>query len=411
MDIFEKCRLYKRVEIAKQYGIYPYFHEISSAQDNVVTMEGHEVIMLGSNNYLGLTSDPRVKAAAIASIEHYGTGCSGSRFLNGNLDLHRKLEEAQARFLKKEACLCFSTGFQSNLGIISAIAGRNDYILSDALNHASINDACRLSFAKTYKYAHSDMGELERLLRRIRGSGSKEAGILIVSDGVFSMEGEICKLPEIVDLARQYNARILIDDAHGLGVLGASGAGTAEHFGLEAEVDLIMNTFSKSYASLGGCVAGSADVINYIKHVSRPFIFSASISPAMAASALAAQEILASEPERVTQVQENSRFMWAELQKYPAVKLLDKGNDIIPIIAILSGNPARTLYSAQALLTAGVYVNPVLPPAVDENSCLLRSSYSATQSKEILAKAAAIIGTTFAKLDADPNLDFDSIKI
>ena len=405
MDLFDKCLRHSRVDTAREYGVYPYFHELESAQDDVVWMNGKEIIMLGSNNYLGLAADSRVRQAAIRAIEKYGSACSGSRFLNGHLDLHQQLEKAQAEFLRKEACLCFSTGFQSNLGIISAIAGRGDYILSD-----SINDGCRLSFARCYKYPHSQISELERLLAKIR-SEQPTAGILIVSDGVFSMEGELCRLPEIVALARQYQARILIDDAHGLGVLGARGAGTAEHFGLEDEVDLIMNTFSKSYAALGGCVSGPARVIDYIKHVSRPFIFSASLAPAMVNSAYEALKILQAEPELVQKVQENSRFMYAELKNYPAVQLLDKGNDFVPIIAILSGSPARTLYAAKLLFEAGVYLNPVLPPAVPEHSCLLRSSYSATQSPDLLRRAAAIIGKVFSEIDQTTELDLSTIEI
>ena len=255
MDIFQKCYDYNVVDQAKAMGVYPYFHELTTGQDNVVEIEGRRTIMLGSNNYLGLTNDPRVKKAAQDAIEHYGSGCSGSRFLNGTLKLHGDLEREQAEFLRKEACLSFSTGFQTNLSVISALAGRNDYILSDALNHASIIDGTRLSYAKTYKYGHNDMDDLESLLIRC-SEKSTAGGIIIITDGVFSMEGEICNLPKIVELAKKYKARIMVDDAHGLGVLGKHGRGTAEHFGLEDEIDLIMNTFSKSYASLGGCIAG-----------------------------------------------------------------------------------------------------------------------------------------------------------
>ena len=294
MDLFQKCYDYTQVKEAMKAGIYPYFHALQSGQDTVVSMEGHRTIMIGSNNYLGLTSDPRVKEAAIKAIEKYGSGCSGSRFLNGTLEIHLELEEELAKFLNKEACITFSTGFQSNLGIISAIAGRNDVILCDKENHASIYDACRLSYATMIRYKHSDMEDLEKALADVPES----KGILIVTDGVFSMGGEICKLPEIVELAKKYGARVMVDDAHGLGVLGKNGRGTAEHFGLEDQVDIIMGTFSKSLASLGGYMAASEDVISYVKHTSRPFIFSASIPPANVAAALCALNILKKEPER-----------------------------------------------------------------------------------------------------------------
>ncbi|MEI6297716.1 MAG: aminotransferase class I/II-fold pyridoxal phosphate-dependent enzyme, partial [bacterium] len=283
MDLFQKCTEYTKAKEAMAAGIYPYFHALETGQDTEVVMMGHRTLMLGSNNYLGLTSDPRVKKAAMDAVQTFGTGCSGSRFLNGTLTLHMQLEEALAKFLHKEAALTFSTGFQSNLAIISSITGRNDYILSDSMNHASIVDGCRLSFAKVLKFNHSDMQDLERHLANCCDDAH---GVLIVTDGVFSMEGEICNLPGIVRLAKKYGARVMVDDAHGLGVLGAAGRGTAEYFGLEKEVDLIMGTFSKTLASLGGYVAASEDVVHFIKHNSRPFIFSASVPPGQVAAAL-----------------------------------------------------------------------------------------------------------------------------
>ena len=400
MDLFKKCYEYTRVDQVKAMGIYPYFHRLTSGQDNVVQINGRCTIMLGSNNYLGLTSDERVKQASIEAIRKYGSGCSGSRFLNGNLDLHEDLERDQAEFLGKEACLTFSTGFQSNLAIISALVGRNDFILSDSFNHASIVDATRLSFAKTLKYQHNDMQELERLLKKC--NEKRSGGILIVTDGVFSMEGEICNLPEIVRLAKKYGARIMVDDAHALGVLGERGAGTAEHFGLVDEVDLIMNTFSKSYASLGGCVAGERKVIEYIKHVARPFIFSASITPASVGAAHAALKILKSEPERVTRLHKITARMKELLSQYPHVKVHQNGNDLVPIIPLITGTTTNTLYAATLLLKAGIYVNPVLPPAVQDGSCLLRTSYTATQSDELLEEAAAIIGSVFQEMHDNP---------
>lgn len=400
MDLFSKCYNYTRVEQAKALDVYPYFNELTSGQDNVVQINGRRTIMLGSNNYLGLTSDPRVKRAAIAAVEQYGSGCSGSRFLNGTLDLHANLEREQAAFLHKEACLTFSTGFQSNLSIISALTGRNDYILSDAFNHASIVDGTRLSFAKTLKYPHDDMAALERLLEKC--AADCKGGILIVTDGVFSMEGEICNLPAIVDLAKRYGARLLVDDAHALGVLGARGAGTAEYFGLEDEVDLIMNTFSKSYASLGGCVVGEAKVIEYIKHVARPFIFSASIPPAQVAAAHEALRILRAEPGRVERIHAVTRKMKALLQALPYVEVRESNNDLVPIIPLMTGTVTNTLYVGKRLLEAGIYVNPVLPPAVQDGSCLLRTSYTATIDDALLEEAAGIIGAVFRELHENP---------
>ena len=284
MDLFKKCEQTEWIEQVKRDGIYPYFHRLESRQGPEVVMEGKKIIMIGSNNYLGLTTHPEVIEAGVAAIKEYGTGCSGSRFLNGTLREHVLLEEELADFLDKEAAVTFSTGFQSNLGIISAVAGRTDYIMCDRENHASIYDAARLSFAKMVRYNHSDMADLEERLRSVPES----AGILIVTDGVFSMGGDICKLPEIVRLARQYGARVMVDDSHGLGVLGARGRGTAEYFGLEKEVDIYMGTFSKSLASLGGYMAAERRVCEYVRHVSRPFIFSASMTPASVACARAA---------------------------------------------------------------------------------------------------------------------------
>ena len=404
MDLFQKCREYTPAKQAMAMGVYPFFHMLTSGQDTEVVMDGHRTIMLGSNNYLGLTADPRVKNAAIEAVKKYGSGCSGSRFLNGTLDIHVELEQALAKFLHKEDCLIFSTGFQSNLSIISAITGRNDYILSDSLNHASIVDGTRLSFARTVKYRHNDMEDLERLLKQY--SADEKAGILIITDGVFSMEGEICNLPEIVRLARLYGARIMVDDAHSIGVLGEHGRGTAEYYGLTDQVDLIMNTFSKTLASLGGCVAADADVIHYIKHTARPFIFSASIPPANIAAAREALRILEAEPQRVRRLNEIAAYMRQGLAKLPFVKVHDSGNDLIPIIPILTGTVGRTLFTAKTLLDNGVYVNPVFPPAVPGDNCLLRTSYTATHTNEQLDEALEIIGRVFAALAENTEIDF-----
>lgn len=406
MDIFQKCNEYTRAKQAMAMGVYPFFHMLTSGQDTEVIMDGHRTIMLGSNNYLGLTADPRVKEAAIKAVEKYGSGCSGSRFLNGTLDLHVQLEQDMAKFLQKEDCLIFSTGFQSNLSIISAIAGRNDYILSDSMNHASIVDGTRLSFARTIKYRHNDMEDLQRLLERC--AANESAGILIVTDGVFSMEGEICNLPEIVRLARKYGARIMVDDAHSIGVLGERGRGTAEYFGLVDEVDLIMNTFSKTLASLGGCVVGDESVIHYIKHTARPFIFSASIPPAQVAAAHESLRILEAEPQRVRRLNEISAYMRRGLAKIPAVRVHDSGNDIVPIIPILTGSVGRTLYTSKNLLDNGVYVNPVFPPAVPPDCCLLRTSYTATHTNEQLDEALGIIAAVYTEMENNTEFDFDA---
>ncbi len=405
MDLFQKCYDYTRVQQAKEVGLYPFFHSLQSGQDTEVVMEGRRTIMLGSNNYLGLTSDPRVKEAAMRAVEKYGSGCSGSRYLNGTLDMHLELETAFAAFLRKEDAMVVSTGFQTNLSILSAIAGRGDYILSDSMNHASIVDGSRLSFARTIKYKHSDMEDLERLLAKC--AEDPHAGVLVVSDGVFSMEGEICDLPGIVRLARQYGARILLDDAHAVGVLGANGRGTAEHFGLEDEVDLIMNTFSKTFASLGGAVVGSHAVIDYIRHNARPFIFSASIPPAQVAAAREALRILETEPWRVRRLNEIAGLARRKLSQLPHVRVYDSGNDIIPIIPILTGSIGRTLFTAKYLLENGVYVNPVLPPAVSLENCLLRTSYTATHTDAQIEEAVGIIGQVIGAMAGNTEVDFD----
>lgn len=405
MDLFQKCRDFTRAKQAIELGIYPYFHMLNSGQDTEVIMEGRRTLMFGSNNYLGLTSDPRVKEAAIKAVERYGSGCSGSRFLNGTLDIHIELEQALARFLQKEDALIISTGYQTNLSIISSITGRSDYILSDSMNHASIIDACRLSFARTIKFKHSDMEDLERLLQNC--AEDEKAGILIVTDGVFSMEGEICDLPGIVRLAKKYGARIMVDDAHSIGVLGERGRGTAEYFGLNDDVDIIMNTFSKTLASLGGCIAASAEVIHYIKHNARPFIFSASIPPAQIAAARESLRILEAEPQRVRRLNEIAAYMKHGLQSLPYVRIHDSGNELVPIIPVLTGSVGRTLYTSRVLLEHGVYVNPVLPPAVASTSCLLRTSYTATHTNAQLDEGLGIIGAVYSEMAANTEVDFD----
>lgn len=388
-DIFKKCYDYTAAREAIKAGVYPYFHVLDSGQDSEVVINGKRTIMIGSNNYLGLTSDERVKKAAEEAVKKYGTGCSGSRFLNGTLNIHVELEKNLADFLHKEASMTFSTGFQSNLGIISAIAGRNDYILGDRANHASIIDGCRLSFAKLLKYKHNDMEDLERLLKSV----PENYGSLIVTDGVFSMEGDICNLPEIVRLARKYGARILVDDAHGLGVLGERGRGTAEYFGLEDEVDIIMGTFSKSLASLGGYIAASESVVHYVKHASRPFIFSASIPPASAAAAMEALRILEAEPERIKRLWDNAEFMKQGFKKLG----LSTGNSSTPVVPVMTGEDYRTFKIAKELLEEGVYVNPVITPAVSPGEALLRTSYTATHTREQLEYALDAFNRVFSR--------------
>jgi len=387
LDIFEKCYNYTAAKEAINAGVYPYFHELESGQDTEVIINGKRTIMIGSNNYLGLTSDPRVIKAAREALDKFGTGCSGSRFLNGTLTLHNQLERRIAQFMKTEAALTFSTGFQTNLGIISCIAGRNDYVICDRQNHASIIDACRLSFAKMLKFEHNDMEDLERVLSNIPDKHGK----LIVVDGVFSMEGDICNLPEIVRLAKKYEARIMIDDAHGLGVMGEHGRGTAEYFGLEDEVDIVMSTFSKSLASLGGFIAAKEDVIHYVKHNSRPFIFSASIPPANAAAALEALNILESEPERIKRLWDNANFMREGFKKLN----IPIGNSTTPIIPVMTWENYNTFIITRKLLNEGVYVNPVIAPAVQPGHCLLRTSYTATHTREQLEYALAAFDRVF----------------
>lgn len=382
MDLFDKCN-YELLNRSRELGVYPYFHELQSRQAPIVTMEGKRVIMLGSNNYLGLTEDDDVINAGINALYKYGSGCSGSRFLNGTLDLHKELERELAEFMGKEDCMTCSTGFQSNLAIISAIAGRRDYILNDKENHASIYDACRLSYATTLRYNHSDMADLERQLRRI----PDKAGKLIVTDGVFSMRGDICRLPEICALAQKYGARVMVDDAHGFGVLGNGGRGTADYFGLTDKVDIIMLTFSKSLASIGGCMLTSHRVADWIRHVSRPFIFSASMTPASTATALEALRKLKAHPEMTQNL--------INISAYFRKGLIESGVKIIeaptPIVPIFTYNSLDTFYYGKRMFEEGVYVNPVIAPACVEGECLLRTTLMATHTEPIIDEAVEII--------------------
>ena len=389
MDLFDKCH-HEMADQIREAGIYPYFHALESRQDKVVQMEGKRRIMLGSNNYLGLTTNERVIAAGVEALKHYGTGCSGSRFLNGTLELHLELEAELAKFLGKDEVVSFSTGFQTNLGIISALVGKNDYVVCDKENHASIYDGCKLSYGTMLRYRHSDMEDLEKRLQSVPDGH----GILIVTDGVFSMGGDIAKLPEIVALAKEFGARVMVDDAHGLGVIGKGGRGTASHFGLEDEVDIYMGTFSKSLASLGGYMASTYEVAEFVRHSSRPFIFSASMTPASCACALAALRVLEREPQRVARLQELCRHARAG---YTERGIPHKYTADIPIIPIYTYETIRTLTIAKMLYDAGVYVNPVLPPATPATECLLRTSYMATLKEPLLDEAMDIMASVLAE--------------
>jgi 8-amino-7-oxononanoate synthase len=370
----ERLSSYDAPQKVMQAGIYPYFREIESDQDTVVTINGNKVLMFGSNSYLGLTNHPKVKEAAKAAIDKYGTGCAGSRFLNGTLDIHIQLEEKLARLVNKDAALCYSTGFQVNIGVVSLLAGRHDYLLLDELDHASIIEGSRLSFSKVLKFAHNDMDALECKLKVCHKDKIK----LIVVDGIFSMEGDIIKLPELVELAQKYDASVMVDDAHSLGVLGKNGSGTASHFGLTDKVDLIMGTFSKSFASLGGFIAADKEVINFIKHTSRSLIFSASMTPASTATVLATIEIMENEPERIQHLWDITHYA---LNGFKSVGF-DTGKSETPIIPLFIRDDIKALQLTQMLLEDGIFVNPVVSPAVPKEDCLIRYSLMATHTKE-----------------------------
>jgi 8-amino-7-oxononanoate synthase len=389
LDLFEKCMKYTAAKEVMAAGFYPYFRVVESEQNPEVIVEGKKMIMLGSNNYLGLTSHPKVKEAAIEAIKKYGSGCAGSRFLNGTLDIHVKLEDKLAKFFRKDAALTFSTGYQTNLGIISSIAGKGDVVVIDKLDHASIIDACRLSFAEVKKFKHNDMGSLEFVLKEC-GDKCK----LVVVDGVYSMEGDIAVLPSIVKLCKKYGARLMVDDAHGVGVLGKTGRGTAEHFGLEKEVDIIMGTYSKSMASIGGFVTANEDVIHYIKHTSRPLIFSASPPPASVASVIAALDVIDQEPERRERLWHNTHKMMKAFKQMG----FDTGTSETPIIPLLVGEMERAFAMWKTLSDEGVFVNPVAPPATPPGRCLIRTSYMATHTDEMLEKVLVILEKAGRKL-------------
>ncbi|HEX5421574.1 MAG TPA: aminotransferase class I/II-fold pyridoxal phosphate-dependent enzyme [Gammaproteobacteria bacterium] len=389
-SIFDKCAAYTRADETKAKGVYPYFRLIETGQDTEVAVDGRKMLMLGSNSYLELTTHPKVKARAIEAVRRYGTGCAGSRFLNGTLPLHVELEKRLAKLVGKPAALVYTTGYQTNTGVISCLVQRGEYILSDKLNHACILEGSMLSAGTLIRYEHGDMRDLERQISALPAA----AGKLIVSDGVFSMEGRICKLPEITRLAHKYGAQVMLDDAHSIGVLGPAGAGTAAHFGLTDEVDLIMGTFSKSLAAIGGFVAASERVINYLKHHSRSFIFSASPPPANIGAALAALEVMQDEPERIERLWDNTRFLKQELDALG----FDTGSSETPVIPIVVGEPELCFRMWRWLHDACIFVNPVVPPAVPPGRSLLRLSLTAGHTRQQLSRALeklAIAGREF----------------
>ena len=389
MDIFEKCFAFQDAREAIARGVYPYFIPMTENEGSETVFHGRRLIMCGSNNYLGLTTHPKVREAAIRAVERFGTSCTGSRFLNGTLELHEQLEHELAEWVGKEAALVFSTGMQTNLGTVSALVGRGDVVILDKDDHASIVDGARLGYGKLERFIHNDMNHLERVLQ----STPDTVGRLIVVDGLFSMEGDLADLPNIVPLAKKYGARIMVDDAHGMGVLGG-GKGTAAHFGLTNDVDLIMSTFSKSFASLGGFIAGDDDVVHYIKHHARALIFSASIPAGNAAAALAALQVMREEPERIFRVNQIAEKMRAGFRSLG----FDIGHSVTPVIPIIIGDDERTFLFWRALFDAGVFVNPVISPAVPPGRQLLRTSYMATHTDEQLDRVLEIFSVVGKQL-------------
>lgn len=386
-----KLARYDAPQKAKALGVYPYFREIESDQDTEVIINGKKVLMFGSNSYLGLTNHPKIKEAAIAAIKKYGTGCAGSRFLNGTLDIHVELEKRLAHFVGKEEAIIYSTGFQVNLGVISCLTGREDYIIWDELDHASIIEGRRLSFSTQLKFKHNDMASLEKVLK----SCPEDKVKLIVVDGVFSMEGDVANLPEIVALAKKYNAAIYVDEAHGIGVFGRQGRGTCDHFGVAQDVDLIMGTFSKSFASLGGFVATDSITANYLRHNSRSYIFSASITPASTAAVSAALDIMESEPERIEHLWEMTHYALDGFRNMGC----EIGNTSTPIIPLFIRDNNKTFRITRELFDEGVFVNPVVSPAVPSDSTLIRFSLMATHTKEQLDFALDKIQKCFKRYD------------
>lgn len=380
--LFEKCKSFTRAREIQAAGLYPYFKPISHSEDTTVVIEGKPRIMMGSNNYLGLTHHPDVLAAAKSALERYGSGCTGSRFLNGTLDLHERLEAELAEFFGKEACLVFSTGYQANLGLISGLVGRGDIVFLDKLDHASIVDGAKMSQGETIRFNHGDLGGLERKLQRV----PEGTGTMVIVDGVYSMEGDIADLPALLKVTQKYGAALAVDDAHSVGVLGPKGDGTAAHHGVVDEVDLIVGTFSKSLASIGGFAAGSESVIHYLRHHARPMIFTAALPPANTAGVLAALHVLQQEPQRRTQLWKNTRHLQDGLRNLG----FDIGPTETPIVPVLIGPLEKTFLFWRKLFDAGVFTNPVVPPAVPPSQCRLRTSLMATHTPEQIDKALGI---------------------
>ncbi len=393
MDLFEKTRTFTRAKEAMELGLYPFFQPLSDSEGTIAVFRGKEVVMIGSNNYLGLTTHPKVRQAAIEAIERYGTSCTGSRFLNGTLELHLELDRRLAAFVGKEAALVFPTGYQTNVGTISALVQKGDFVIIDKDDHASIVDGCFMSRGEMRRFNHNDPDSLDRVLSRL----PQDAGKLVVVDGVYSMGGDIAPLPQLVEIAKRHGARIMVDDAHSLGVL-ADGRGTAAHFGLTDEVDLIMGTFSKSFASIGGFIAGSAEVMHYVQHHARSLMFSASLPAPNAATVLAALDIIENEPEHVRRLWDNANYMRAGLHRLG----YDTGPSQTPIIPLMIRDEYRTVLAWHALIENGVYTNPVVPPGVPPNSSLLRTSYMATHTTEHLDRALKALEIVGHNLDLIP---------
>lgn len=389
VQLFEKCKGFTKAREVQAQGLYPYFKPISKAEDTVVVIEGQERVMMGSNNYLGLTHHPRVLESAKRALEQFGSGCTGSRFLNGTLALHEELEQRIATFIGKEAALIFSTGYQANLGLISGLIGRGDVVYIDKLDHASIIDGAKLSYGDTQRFNHGDLAHLERKLQKHSGDGA-----MVIVDGVYSMEGDIADVPELVRLGQRYGVAVAVDDAHSIGVLGPNGDGTAAHFGMVDEVDVTVGTFSKSLASIGGFAASSESVIHYLKHHSRPLIFTAALPPANTAGVLAAMDIMISEPERRKKLWENTHHFQEGCRSLG----FDIGPTKTPIVPILIGTLERTFMFWRQLYDAGVFTNPVVPPAVPPDQCRLRASLMATHTRDQIDMVLETFGRLGKKL-------------
>lgn len=390
MDIFEKCFTYQDARMAQAAGLYPYFLPLEDTEGTEVVVDGRRILMIGSNNYLGLTTDPRVRQAAVDATLRYGTSCTGSRFLNGTLRIHQELEARLADYVGKQAALVFSTGYQTNLGTISCLVQRGDVVVADKDDHASIVDGCMLALGELRRFSHNDLGHLDRVL----GGIDPKAGRMVVVDGVYSMGGDLAPLPQLIEVCKTHGARIMVDDAHSLGVMGG-GRGTAAHFGVTDDVDLIMGTFSKSFASLGGFIAGADDVIHYIQHHARALIFSASMPASNVAAVMAALEIMENEPERVDRLWEVTERMRAGLKRLG----FNMGPSVTPVIPIVTGDVATTILAWKKCFEAGLYTNPVLAPAVPPDQCLLRTSYMATHTDEQIDRALDILGTVGREME------------